>query len=72
MSTVTVTTTDPLALLRAACEVRGCHLDGQFNIEKLLYELVHWQHGAETDDHHLTLAVPDAEIVRVWLGNVHR
>jgi hypothetical protein len=72
MRTVTVATTDILAPFKAACERRGCHLEDQFNVEKLRYEFVHWKHGAETDDHHLTLAVPDAEIVRVWLGNVHR
>ena len=70
MSTVE-TITNPFVVLGLDCKARGCHLDDQFNIEKLRYEIVHWKHGQETDDHHLTLAKPDLVLVQSWLRNIH-
>ena len=62
---------NPLALLMDACASRGCHLEDQFNIEKLRHEVVHWETGEEWWSQHITMPTIDAEVVKVWIRSLH-
>jgi hypothetical protein len=59
-------------LLCEECRARGCHLDSQYDIERLRYRFVHWRDGETWADDTLTMRSVDLERVANWVGDLHQ